>query len=192
VVLSKRERYIAIITVSAVGLLALDRFILDPLLKDTRDLEVKIHSAQAQLDDASNLFDLKRRAANRWREMTVGGLARDESAAESQILHNLNDWSREVGLSLSWKRDRTEKEGEFYKITYRAQGAGNMSQIGRFLFRVKAATVPVRISDLQVTSRKEGTDDLAVTLGVSTIYLPPEQEKSSRTATAMLPRRELP
>ena len=43
---------------------------------------------------------------------------------------------------------------------------------------------PVRVSDLTVSSRKEGNDDLTFVVGVSTIFLAPEADKS-RTATAM-------
>ena len=59
-----------------------------------------------------------------------------------------------------------------------------MAQIGKFMYRIQTAGSPVRVSDLTVSSRKEGNDDLTFVVGVSTIFLAPEADKS-RTATAM-------
>ena len=60
-----------------------------------------------------------------------------------------------------------------------------MSQVGRFLYRIQTATVPVRITDLTINSRKEGTDDLAVQLGIATIYLPPDTDKTNHMPAAV-------
>jgi hypothetical protein len=69
-----------------------------------------------------------------------------------------------------------------------------MAQISRFLWRIQAATIPVRITDLQITSHKEGTDDLALVLGIGTIYPAPEPEKSpsGNAAPPQTPDRRAP
>jgi hypothetical protein len=57
-----------------------------------------------------------------------------------------------------------------------------MGQIGRFLYRLQTANIPVRIVDMTINSRRDGADDLAIVLGVSTIYLAPEPEKPAPRA----------
>ena len=48
-----------------------------------------------------------------------------------------------------------------------------MDQVSRFLFAVDAARIPVRTADVQISTRKDGTDDLAVQITLATIYEPP-------------------
>lgn len=178
-VLSKRERYIAIATVAAVGILGLDRMVLDPLVSESSLLNTQLSDCQERLDRAARLFKNCKRKSGDWSRMQTGGLRRKDAAeAESLILNRIRDWAQDAGMSLaSVKPERTAEEKSFQKITFRATGTGNMSQISRFLGRIKDSDVPVRVGELQITARKEGTDDLSVQLGISTIYLAPDAEK---------------
>jgi len=45
-----------------------------------------------------------------------------------------------------------------------------MNAIARFLWRVETAGIPIRLKELQLGSRKEGTDDLTLQLRLSTLY----------------------
>lgn len=189
-ILSKRERYIGIATGAVVTLLALDWFIFTPLLERRQRVQSEIELAQLELDRATLLFRNSRAVNKRWGEMLDSGVKTDASAAESQVLQAVHDWARESGLTMSSiKRERTDRVKQFQQITLRAAANGNMSAASRFLYRVQTARVPVRITDLHISSsRKEGTDDLSLTLGISTIYLAPEPRKSEtpgvQTATA--------
>jgi hypothetical protein len=181
VVLSKRERYVAIATVAAVGILALDRFALDPLMASKTRLDTQVAKCQQNFDKARRLFANSRRKGHLWAEMQNNGLRRRDAAeAESQVLNSIREWAQDAGMSLSSvKPERTEKEKDFAKSTFRATGTGGMSQISRFIWHLETATIPLRVSDVQINSRKEGTDDLTVQLGISTIYLPHEVEKDA-------------
>ena len=174
-VLSKRERYIGIITGIVLGALTLDRFIVSPLLDQMGELNTKISKTRNDLTTATDLIDLSQRAKAKWATMSRGAVRSDPIEAD-QIVNNVSDWAREAGMSLSSvKPERDEKEKDFNKKTFRATGAGSMSQLGRFLYRIQTATVPVRITDLSITTRKEGSDDLSISLGVATIYQPAKE-----------------
>ena len=194
-VLSKRERYIGIITGLVLAVLVLDYFIVSPLLAQMDALNGKIAKARNEVGNATDLIDLSRRAQTRWAEMSRGAVRTDPSQAD-QIVNNVSDWARDAGMSLSSvKPERDEKEKDFGKKSYRATGAGRMSEIGRFLWHIQTAPVPVRITDLTITSRKEGSDDLSISLGIATIYQLPETDKSNHpagNATASLTREVLP
>jgi hypothetical protein len=100
------------------------------------------------------------------------------------MFHALREWSQESGFNLSsMKSERPETEKQFQKILVRATGTGSLSQVARLLFRIQTANIPARVVDVQVTSRKEGTDDLALTLGVSTLALAPSPAGSTGSAS---------
>lgn len=178
-VLSKRERFIALTTLAAVGLLGLDRLVLSPLMAASAELDGQINACRAKLQDAQAKFDGRKRRMRQWTQMQNSGLRRkDDSEAESQMMNSIRDWAQEAGLTLlSVKPDRTEKEKGFSKSTFRVTGSGGMAEIGRFLWYVQNAAMPARIVDLQITTRKEATDDLSLQLGISTVRLLTESER---------------
>jgi len=190
VVLSKREKSIAIITFAALAILGLDQLIVDPLLARKANVESLISAKQDEMDAANRLFTVSRRANQKWAQMQTGGLRREAADAENLLYTSVRDWAADSGLTVSsQKAERTEKEKDLTRVTLRATGTGSMQQIGRFLWHIQNASVPVRINELVLNSRKEGTDDLAIQIAISTIYLPAE-DKNAKT-TAALPREEL-
>jgi Tfp pilus assembly protein PilO len=185
-VLSKRERLVAILAVTTLLILGVDYIFLSPLMAKKDELDLQIAEKRELADQATQLFRRRREANVQWKEMTSGGFYKDSSEADIQLQNRLNDWGQEAGLTITQiKPERTDKEKDFYRVTMRVQGTGGMKQIGQFLWRIQTATGPVRITEVQINMRgKEGTDDLSLSLGVSTISLIPESEKQNKSPTA--------
>ena len=61
-------------------------------------------------------------------------------------------------------------------------GTGTVKQIGNFLYKIQTASIPVRVTDVQVNSKKEGTDDLIIQIGISTVYLAPDDKNPKSPA----------
>ena len=178
-VLTQRERYVGLATIGVIGLVVLYQYALTPLTERRDRLVSQTQAAEAEMARATQLFDNDRRMRVRWNDMVAAGLKPDPSAAESQALHALREWAQASGLSLtSLKPERSERlKPSFQQVTLRATGIGPMRSVGEFLWRIQTADIPVRVTDLQVTSRKEGTDDLALHVGISTLSLDPGPQK---------------
>jgi hypothetical protein len=176
--MSQRERRIATIAGVVIGALVLYEYVIDPQVQRIVALDEGMRQSTAALDRANGLLEASRRASRQLSQMAGAGLRRSDAAAESELLNSVREWAQESRVTLSGvKRERTEREKDFNKVTFRASGSGGMGQIGRFLYRLQTASIPVRISDMTINSRKDGTDDLAITLSISTIYLAPQAEK---------------
>lgn len=174
--LSTREKWVGVGAVVLLGALMLDQLLLSPLLARLQAADTEIAETQRLQLRAQQVFQNATRARRKWSDIAGKSLTADASSAESQLLNRVRDWSQGADLSLSsLKPERTEKEKDFEKATIRATGNGSMQQIARFLNSVHTADIPVRISDLQITSRKEGTDDLQLQVGISTIFVPPQE-----------------
>ena len=185
--MTKRERTIAIVAVGAVGLLALNHVVLEPLWQRMQVADARVATAQQGLEEARNLFDTDLRARRKWKEIAGESLRTDAPSAEGQVLNHVRDWAQSAGLSLtSLKPERSEPEEGFQKITIRATGTGGMEQVARFLHSVQTAKIPVRVADVQIASRREGSNDLQLQVGLSTIYLPPEPANASAGAGEVL------
>ena len=93
--------------------------------------------------------------------------------AESQVLHALRDWSQDSRLTLSSvKPGKVVERGELLEMSFQAAGTGSMSAVSRFLWRIETARLPIRIHQLQLGARKEGSDDLSLQLSLSSLCLP--------------------
>src|SRR5205814_9365061 len=104
---------------------------------------------------------------------------------------NVREWAQASGINLPTvtpQRPATEKH--FSKLTLRASGTSSMSQLGKFLYRIQTAQVPVAVNEIQVATRKDGTDDLKVDLAIETIYLTPEAARAAGAAPTPAPARE--
>lgn len=176
--MSKRERTIAIVTIAVIALLVLDRLIVSPLLARSDDLDAQISDASGQLLANQKLFLESRRGSRQWAEIAGKGLAHSASEAEGQLTNRMRQWAQDVGVRLTaLNPQRDEKQKDFRQITLRATLTGRMSEVGRFLYEIEHASIPVRISDLTITG-KDGTDDLSAVVILTSIYQPPESDKA--------------
>jgi Type II secretion system (T2SS), protein M subtype b len=173
-VASKRERFIAVATGVAIALFVLDSYVVEPYFdalsaaSDARD-----HAIQ-KLDDANMLFARQRKLRTIWTEMQANGLRTDEAQADSQLQHALLDWAQQAGVEPpALKDDPPRKEGMFLVIGYHISASGSMRSVSRLLWALETATIPIRVSEVQITPQPEGTDHLKVLLGVSTLCAPP-------------------
>jgi hypothetical protein len=178
-ILSKREKTIAYVTGTTVGLFLLNYVAVAPLMAHRDDLVTKVQHARSDLSNAQHTVSHGKVMNKRWSQMTQAGLTADTSTAEAQAQNALNAFADDSRLLLtSNKPERTEHVKLFNQIIIRSTATGSLSSIGRFLYRIQTSEIPMKVTDFQITSRKEGTDDLTLSLGVSTIALaPPEKPK---------------
>jgi hypothetical protein len=187
-VLSKRERYIGFSAGAAVLLLAMNSFILDPLLAEQADLDIKIDKAHKELSSGTDLVLEASVLNRRLNDMFKSGLLRDETAATNQFYTSVSTWSRESRFDPppALKSDKTDREKDFQKINMHASGSGSFQQISRLLYRMQTANVPVRITQLQLSSKKDGVDDLKMDMDLATIYFSPAQNPGQPSQSASI------
>lgn len=169
--LSKRERYVAILAAVLVALFVADRYALSPLF-DARDRLAQQHVKLArELSRAHSVMARARVADRLWRDFTAAGLGGNPSAAESNLLNAVRQWSHEAGLTLaSIRPDPAPPSQGLETLSFQAIGHGSMRAVARFLYSVRNAQTPVRISELQITSRTAGSDDLTLQVRISSVW----------------------
>ncbi len=179
-VLSKRERYIALASAAAVAILALDYFLLDPYLAQRDAIASERDATTAAQNDASDTLQKQNKLKKVWAEMQAGGLKSSESEAESQVLNAVIKWADESGIALdALKPERSTEEGKFQVISFTITGEGKMSQVARLMWAMETASIPVRVNEMQVNPKREGADDLSVRLSFSTLCMPPDSDAKS-------------
>ena len=171
--LSHRERVIVAVTGMAVAIFAGDRYVITPYfdarkaVADERDVLVK------KLDDTTRLFTKRRRLEKEWNQMLAGGLTSNPAEAERQLLA-VRDWAQESGLTnLSTTPRREVRNDQTQIVRLDAAANGSLASVAKLLWRIETARVPLKVDELDLRSRADGTDDLAVSFKVSTIWVTP-------------------
>ncbi len=178
-VLSKREKYIAIGAISAVALLTINSLVIAPY-NDKRDaLEEQETADTKTLEDDKLLLYKQEGLQSTWKDMLASGLQADDSTAQSKTQQALQDWARSANINLealSSDHVATQK-GPFqvinFNLDFNSSGNQSMRQIARVLWSLESADMPIRLNDMKITTAREGTDNLDVKLIVSSLYMPP-------------------
>ncbi|HXE55360.1 MAG TPA: hypothetical protein VN541_20215 [Tepidisphaeraceae bacterium] len=189
-VLSNREKSIAIGLGVVVALVLLYQFVYSPLFSWQDDLEAAATDVQAQKDADAKLSKKHADLKKVWADIMAGGLKSDASDAESQLQQGLTDWARESGITLTAQRveGRPPEKNGFIQIPYQASGTGNSAQVSKLLWQIENTRIPVRIKQMQISSKKDGVDDLQIQLSLSTLCIaPPKPANQTRVVSATPP-----
>ena len=181
-ILTKRERYIAIVTGALVGVLLLYFIVIGPYIDRRGQIKAEVEAAMNDKEKADLLFRQQIKMRHVWKEMIDGGLSVSQSDAESQLQLALNDWSRDCGVTVSKLKDeRSVLDGKFVQIGFHLTGTGPLATISNLLWRVETTTMPLRVSEIQVTPLKEGIDELQLELSLSTLCRLPDSDKPDKS-----------
>lgn len=176
-VLSKREKNIAIITSAIILLFVLDRYVWSPVMDARARVQTEKQSLTTRMQQADRIFKKRSLLASRWNEMKEGGLDSDPSAIESRVLNAIRQWSESCGLPISTvKPDRDKGEGELRQIMFNLALTGDMAAVGRFLWEVENCSLPLRITEFQLSSRGGDASDLSLQIKLSALYLAEDPE----------------
>jgi len=179
-VLSKRERILALATLLVLGALVANSLILDPLFTQRRQAANERIDLEAQLADAQNTFDRRGLLERKWKAVLED--MRSDTDAESRVTKALNEWSRETRLTLtSIKPERTTGDKGISEITFVVAGRGSLESVASFLHKVETAELPVKVTTMQLGSTSESGDSMSLQLRLSTIYFGTSSASSGKT-----------
>ncbi len=174
-VISKRERYIAIGAISAVALLALNSLALSPYLQRRDDIATELAAVNQKLDSSDDLFRRQRQLRPVWANIEHSGLQMDTSDAGIQVDQAIDEWVRNSNLVLAnFHPDaRPTQQGQFQVLSFHITVNGPLNALSHLLWSAETCAIPMRVTDMQISPRHEGTDDLTIQLTVSTISIVP-------------------
>jgi len=171
-IISKREKYILLVTLTVVTILVADRYVVTPLMSVWAQVKTEKQALLDQMNYAQSLFERKALMERKWQDMISSGLERDVSKTESKVLNAVRQWSQECDFVLSSvKPERLTGRETLQEITFQVAGTGTMQSVSGLIWRIENAQLPIRIKDIQLGSRTEGVDDMSLQLKLSSIYL---------------------
>ena len=166
---TNRQRYLLFAIGVVAGLLALDRLVIGPYLDYRMELVTRRQDAKKELAKAEGVLRQEKEFRRTLVEMG-DSLKADPSDVEGRVLHKLQGWKQQAGLSnASFQRIRSVEEKGFTRMSFSVSAAGNMGSLATLLYRVETAPMPLRVDDMEVTPRGKDGEELQLRLTVSTL-----------------------
>jgi len=183
-VFSKRERVIFVLTATAVAVLVLDQYALTPLLTARQSAKMLKAKLTGELEATDSLLHQRRVFGRKWQEMLAGGMKARREETESQVMHAVRNFSQDTGMkitSLLTPQERSTANTALPEVCVHAAGTGPMRAVSGFIRHLETAKFPLKIFSLQISSRKEGTNNLQVQVEFSTLYAPDAGQTPAKT-----------
>jgi Tfp pilus assembly protein PilO len=173
-------------TILVLGALALNAIVINPLsTRRVQTTNAKLE-LEAQVAEAQNLFQRRQMLERKWKPL-LSEWTRSGADAESRVAREMNDWSRQTGLTLtSVKPERSTTDKGMNEITFVVAGRGGLEAVASFLYKVETSELPVKVTDMQLGSTSESGDNMSLQLRLSAVY-PGEPSKASEKPSQKQP-----
>jgi Tfp pilus assembly protein PilO len=177
--LNKRQQLLAILAIALVGLFIADKLVFSPLTNNWKARSTRIAKLKEEVRDGLETLKRERVLTEQWNNMRSNTLPATKPEAESQMLKAFERWSQAGEVSVSSIRPQwKEAEDDYKTLECRADVAGSLSAIARFLFQIERDPLGVKVDSMELTSRNTEGTQLALVIQVSGLLLnPPKQGK---------------
>lgn len=172
--LNQRQQLLAFTAIALVGLFLADKLVFTPLVRSWDARAKRIVRLKEDVRDGAELLKRETVLREQWDLMRTNTLAAAKPEAESQMLKAFERWSQAGGVSVSSIRPQWKETEETHKtLECRADVAGSLPAISRFLFQIERDPLGVKVDSLELTTRNSEGSQLAMVLQVSGLLLNP-------------------
>ena len=170
--LNKRQQLLAILAIVAVGLFIADKLVFTPLTNSWKTRSDRVAKLKEQVRDGSETLKREQALREQWTMMSTNTLPSAKPEAESQMLKAFERWSQAGGVSVSSIRPQwKEAEDDYKTLECRADVAGSLSAISRFLFQIERDLMGVKVDSMELSARDNEGSQLALVIQVSGLLL---------------------
>lgn len=171
-----RQQLLALLAAAGVALFLADRLVVSPLLAGWKERSAQIAQLRKSVTQGEQLVRRSDRIRDRWDSMRTNTLPDEVSAAENQVLKAFERWSDDSRISISgikpqWKRT----DDDFMTLECRADAYGSIHDLTRFLHSLEKDPLALRVESVEITSRDETGQQLALAIQVSGLLLNPQE-----------------
>ncbi len=176
---NNRQRLLIILATVAVALLIGDSLIVTPLVKSWRSRTAEIAKLKKDVVRGRSLIENGPRNRTRWKEMQDQALPKDAAQAEQDLISAFDRWGRSSNIELSsikpqWKRGTSDRNS---LLECRVDAIGTLATLSRFLHEVEKSPLALRVEAVELTTRDNGGQKLALGLLVSGLRFAPLEKK---------------
>ena len=170
--MQNRQQLLTIVAITAVAILAGDRFIRGPLVASWTQRSARIAELKKSVNDGSMLLQREQIIRSSWDHMRTNMLPNNASEAENEVLRAFERWSTDSRISVTsikpqWKRG----DDDYVTLECRADAYGSIQALTRFIYSVEQDPLALKVESVEITSRDNDGQQLSLALQVSGVVL---------------------
>ncbi len=167
-----REQLLIIISITAVVLLAGDKFVMSPLIASWKERSAAIVDLRKNVEHGKQVRERESFVERRWQEMKSNTLSNDVSVAENQMLKAFDRWSQDSRISISSIKPQWKHSSEDYvTMECRVDAFGSLSTLTRFLYNIEKDPLAIKVDAVEISSRDNTGNQMSLGLLVSGLSL---------------------
>jgi hypothetical protein len=177
--IKNRQQFLTIVTLTAIGLLAMDRIISPPLTKLWNDRAARIATLQKQVKEGQVTLRRKDYLRSRWAEIQASTLPNDTTAAEQKLFNGINNWVQFSDVAIgniapTWKQG---SDPAYKTIDCRVDASGSIDRLSRFLYALETEKMALRVQSIEMTSKDPNGVNIGLGVQVSALVLTSTEAK---------------
>jgi len=178
-VFNNRQRLLTILTLTAIGLLVLDKIVTPPLTKLWDDHSKRIVSLQTQVKEAETLRRSKESLRSRWVQIQSSALTNDTTLAEQQLFTGLNRWSQMSGIRIDNIVPQWKPGGDLsYKtLECSVDASGGIDRLSEFLYQLETDPMALKVQSMEMTSKDSNGSVIGLNVRISGLVLTQQEAK---------------
>lgn len=160
---SPRQKWLLIAAAACVGILALDRVVLTPMISSWKSRSDRINQLDKSIGNGAILLDRRDSLQQRWAQIKDEALPADPPTAENQLLIAVNGWAASARFNVTSLKPRwVDDENLGARMEVRVSGTGTLEAAARFLHAIETSELPLRLEDVELRARDEAGRDIGL------------------------------
>jgi Tfp pilus assembly protein PilO len=173
--LSNRQHLLAVVAITAVALLAGDKFVFSPLVASWNARSTRLADLRKKVAEGTDKIRREAGVRTQWDSMSNNVLSVEVSAAQNKVLKDFEGWSQDSSLTINSIRpqDKRGSDDEYRTLEFRVDAVGPLMAVTRFLFDVEKDPLALRVESVDINSKDALGQQLQLGLVVSGLILNP-------------------
>jgi len=168
-----RQQLLTILTLTAVGLLAMDRIVRPPLQKLWKDRAAQIKTFQDKVKYGLVLEHGRESLHRRWDDLQKSTLPNDPTEAEQALWSGLNRWVEYSGVTLQNVSPTLKQSNDpaYKTLDCRIDASGSLDRLSQFLYAMETDNMALRVQSIELTSKDANGTSIGLGVQISGLIL---------------------
>ena len=177
--IKNRQQLLTILTLTAIGLLVLDKIVTPPLMAFWNKRAAQIVTLQKQVKEGQLLQHRKDSLRGRWAQIQSGALTNDTTAAEQELWVGLNHWSQNSGVSVNnivpqWKQG---SDAAYKTLECHVDVSGSIDRLSRFMYALETDPMALKVQSVEMTAKDNNGTVINLSVQMSGLVLTQQEPK---------------
>jgi len=175
--IKNRQKFLAIVAIAGLVLLAGDSLVLEPLIKTWKARQARIKDLASSIETGQRILNSRVITENHWNHMQTNTLPADQTLAENVLYKAFDRWAQTSQISISSLKPQWKPTDEdFITLECRADTTGNIESLSRFIYEVEKDPLAIRIETVELVSHDTNGAQLSLGLQVSGLVINPQEQ----------------